>query len=517
MVKKAYLILAAALLLLRTASAQTLERVSPESQGVSSEAILNFLDGIAESKNEFHSFVFLRHGKVIAEGWWNPYRKELKHTLYSTSKSFTSTAVGFAVSEGKLKLDDKVVSFFPDQLPDTVSPLLAKLTVQHLLMMSTGQKEEPSIDENSGKTWVQQFFADPISDEPGTVFRYNSIATYMLSAIVQKVTGQKIVDYLQPRLFSPLKITGADWEESPQKISTGGWGLRLKTEDLARFGQMMLQKGKWQGKTVVPANWVNEATTFKIKNAADTAVRAKANSDWAQGYCYQFWRCRHNAFRADGAFGQYILVMPDQDAVIAINSETGNMQDELNLVWKHLLPAMKEGALPANTSAQQNLQGRLASLAIKMPEKTTVAGPEKALSGKNFRVDANDYGITRIAFAFAPAACTFSLHIGDKLYAFKAGRNERVTGSTDFPFSPPSLTASRFGRPAGSGAQKTAGSFRWTDSNTLEIAMRYPESAHSETFICHFEGEKATVKKATSLQVMTQPGAPLPQITATRE
>ncbi|MBE7179155.1 MAG: serine hydrolase, partial [Mucilaginibacter polytrichastri] len=481
--KRIILIAVFALVFSGASLAQKMARVTPESEGISSTAIINFLDGIKAGKNEFHSFVLLRHGNIVAEGWWNPYALQMRHTLYSTSKSFTSTAVGFAVSEGKLKLSDKVVSFFPQDLPLKISPLLAQLTVQNLITMSAGQRPEPHLDENSKDTWVKQFLAAPIVDTPGTKFLYNSIATYMLSAIVQKVSGQKVLDYLQPRLFTPLGISGADWEESPQGINTGGWGLRLKTEDMAKFGQMLLQKGKWQGKTVVPQNWVEEATTFKIKNWADTAQASRKTSDWAQGYCYQFWRCRYNAFRADGAFGQYIVVMPDQDAVIAITCETGNMQNELNLVWEHLLPAMKSAPLPGNKTTYAQLQARLKALEIAMPEKTTAKGAEAMISGKSFKVDTNQHKISEVKFTFNGDQCRYDIDIAGQHFGFTAGRNARVAGETSFPFSPPSLTASKFGRPKDAQAQKTSASFRWVSPTSMEIYVRYPESAHSETFI----------------------------------
>src|SRR6185436_19312744 len=208
-----------------------------EAEGVSSDSILHFLDAIGNTNNEFHSFMMLRHGKVVAEGWWDPYKPTLKHMMYSVSKSFTATAVGFAVTEKRISVNDKVVSFFPADLPDTVSSYLSSLTIKDLLTMSVGQDPDPTgpIGSNNDN-WVAGFFRTPILYQPGSRFLYNSAATYMLSAIVQKVTGQRVLDYLQPRLFSPLGISGIDWEVSPQKVNAGGWGLRLKTEDMAKFG-----------------------------------------------------------------------------------------------------------------------------------------------------------------------------------------------------------------------------------------------------------------------------------------
>ena len=240
----------------------SLARGIPEAGGVSSEGILNFVAAADSGRHEFHSFMFLRHGKVIAGGWWSPYRPDLRHSLYSLSKSFTSTAVGFAVTEKLLSVGDKVISFFPDLLPDTVSQNLKDLTVKDLLTMSVGQDHDPTGSiRNWDADWVKSFLALPIKYKPGTKFLYNSVATFMLSAIVQKVTGQKVIDYLKPRLFAPLGIEGMDWEVSPKNINTGGWGLRLKTEDLAKFGQFYLQKGKWNDKQLLPEKWINESTT----------------------------------------------------------------------------------------------------------------------------------------------------------------------------------------------------------------------------------------------------------------
>lgn len=286
----------------------SLPRSTPEAEGVSSRDIITFLDSVAKSKHEFHSFMYVRHGKVIAEGWWNPYRPDLKHTLYSLSKSFTSTAIGFAVSENKISIEDKVISFFPEYEPDTVSPFLAELRIKDLLSMSTGQRGESSIMTTS---WVKAYLEMPFVNEPGTKYRYSSMASFMLSAIIKKVTGEKAVDYLTPRFFKPLGIEGADWETNPEGINTGGWGLRVRTEDLAKFGQFYLQKGSWNGKQLLPEKWVEEATSLKIYQNPDLS-QAKRDSadDSMQGYCYQFWRARNNAYMANGAYGQFVLIMP---------------------------------------------------------------------------------------------------------------------------------------------------------------------------------------------------------------
>ena len=182
--------------LFSSAQSNFLPHSSPEAEGISAKAISNFIDAVNKSHHEFHSFMLLRHGKIIAEGWWNPYRADLKHSLYSLSKSFTATAVGFAKAEGKLSLSDKVISFFPDQIPDNASTYLQELTVKDLLTMSVGHDPDPTPFIVSDTNWIRRFLALPIKNEPGTSFLYNSMATYMLSAIVQKVTGQTVFSYL---------------------------------------------------------------------------------------------------------------------------------------------------------------------------------------------------------------------------------------------------------------------------------------------------------------------------------
>ncbi len=231
-----------------------LPRSTPEAQGVSSSAISTFLHAVDQQKIELHSLMLVRHGHVIAEGWWSPYSGERIHLLYSLSKSFTSTAIGLAVKEGRLAVDDAVLSFFPDKAPDDVSEHVATMRVHHLLSMATGHREDalgPSA-ERGGDDWIAGFFATPPEQAPGSIFTYNNIATFMLSAILQKVTGEKLVDYLRPRLLDPLGIEQAFWQENPQGINLGFSGLHITTEAIARFGQLYLQKGEWQGQQLVP-------------------------------------------------------------------------------------------------------------------------------------------------------------------------------------------------------------------------------------------------------------------------
>src|SRR4051794_37381151 len=237
-----------------TSFAEGLPRSSPEAQGVSSAAISSFVEAANKDVQSLHSFMLVRHGHVVAEGWWAPYSAGSRHELYSLSKSFTSTAVGLAVAEGKLSVDDEVLKFFPDDAPPDPSKNLKAMRIADLLRMSTGHQSEPSFREQPN--WAKAFLTHDVPFKPGTHFLYNTAATYMLSAVVQKATGQTVLDYLRPRLFDPLGIEDPTWGTSPQGVSLGGYGLSVRTEDIARFGQLYLNKGRWGGKQLVPEFWV---------------------------------------------------------------------------------------------------------------------------------------------------------------------------------------------------------------------------------------------------------------------
>src|SRR5262245_38947833 len=204
-----------------------LPRSAPEAQGILSSAILAFVEAAERNIHELHSFMLLRHGAVVAEGWWSPYAPDRPHMLFSLSKSFTSTAVGMAVAEGRLSVDDPVLSFFPEDTPEQVSENLASMRVHHLLSMSTGHAEDTTkgLREQPEGNWARAFLAAPVEHQPGTHFLYNSGATYMLSAIVQRLTGMTLLEYLRPRLFEPLEIENPTWETCPRGINVGGWGL----------------------------------------------------------------------------------------------------------------------------------------------------------------------------------------------------------------------------------------------------------------------------------------------------
>jgi CubicO group peptidase (beta-lactamase class C family) len=492
-----------------------LPRSRPEEQGVSSASLVRFLEAIPAAQIEMHSFMLVRHGHVVAETWWAPYRRSAPHWLYSLSKSFTSTAVGLAVADGRLKVTDKVTDFFPDQLPPSVSENLAALQVRHLLSMSAGHKTDSVsaiVGNVSQPDWVRTFLSLPIEHAPGEVFLYDTGASFMLSAIVQKATGQKVADYLQPRLFAPLDIREKIWDESPLGINTGGWGLSVTTETLAKFGQLYLQKGEWNGKQLLPRAWVEEATSFKIQqpvtwNSGSGApgqidrtdpvaalTKLKESSDWYQGYAYQFWRCRHNAYRGDGAFGQFCVVMPDQDAVVAITSETGNLQGILDLVWEHVLPAMPSAQAKVLKESSRELTPMLNTRALPLPAGKQNSPTAGKVSGRKIVFETNPLGVVEATLAFQRDKCVFALKAAGNSYQMTCGLTGWVDGLTDLPGEPPALLPRKQGLPV-----KVAAAGAWSSDDTFEMQWRFYATPHHDIVRFKFEGNDLRVQFLNSI------------------
>ncbi|NIJ53432.1 serine hydrolase domain-containing protein [Dyadobacter arcticus] len=476
-----------------------LPRSSPESQGMSAKGILDFASAVEAEKLNLHSLMVLRQGKVVAEGWWAPYAPDLKHTLYSLSKSFTSTAIGLAVAEGKLKVDDKVVSFFPNEKPATISPNLAAMRVKDLLTMSTGHDKDStgSLRDAKDKNWVKSFLSLPVEHEPGTFFVYNSGATYMLSAIIQKVSGQTLLEYLKPRLFEPLAIEDVDWETDPNGINTGGWGLRVKTEDIAKFGQLYLQKGEWNGKRILPAAWVEEATRSHIQSKGGS--RKQEENDWQQGYGYQFWRCRNDGYRGDGAYGQYCIVLPKEDLVIAITSETGNMQAILDLVWSNILKSVKATAVQSDKEAQTQLQKKLTTLSLPLTPGKPTSELMSKMNGRSFSIADNDLKINKVSFEFDKGWCLFRLKDDKGEHLIVNGLGSWKIGYTDLSALPLKLVLTPV---PGEVRTKIAGNGAWIDDSTFEMTWRFIETAHYETVQCKFDGDNVQISLKRSLAIL---------------
>ncbi|MFD6556380.1 serine hydrolase domain-containing protein, partial [Streptomyces sp. NPDC058398] len=288
-------------------SVRPLPQSPPAEQGVDASGITAFLDAVEAAPDiELHSLMLLRHGHLVASGWWAPYTPERLQLLYSLSKSFTSTAAGFAVAEGLLDLDRPVISYFPEFAADITDPRSRAMLVRHVAAMASGHLTETWADalRIDRTETVRGFLLIPPDRDPGTVFAYNQSATYTLATILQRVTGLSLTDYLRPRLFDPLGIGETDWTRNRAGREIGFSGLHAATDAVARLGQLCLNEGVWEGRRLLPASWIAEATRAHVATADGTPEGAR--SDWQQGYGLQFWRGRHG-YRGDGAFGQFCV------------------------------------------------------------------------------------------------------------------------------------------------------------------------------------------------------------------
>ena len=452
-----------------------LPRSTPEQQGVSSAAVSRFVDALENGVPGLHSLMLLRHGHVIAEGWWRPYAAELPHALFSISKSFTSTAIGFAVAEGLLSLDDSVVELLRDDAPETVSDNLSAMTVRHLLTMTSGHAED-SVDSVSDDddNWTRTLLALPVPLAPGSQFVYDSGASYLLSAIVQTLSGERLLDFLTPRLLEPLGIVGATWEQSPSGIDAGGWGLSITTEDVAAFGLAYLQGGRLGDAQVVPADWADAATSAQVETGDH-----RAGDDDAQGYGFQFWRSQHGAYRADGAFGQLSVALPEHDALLVLTGGHADKQRALTLAWEHLLPVLgAHETLPADAAEQTRLAQRLARLTSPLPLGDAYSALAATVGGRRFAFPANSGHLASVTLDFAAHSDTLTLVDAFGEHRLELGSGDWVGGSSSAIFGT---------------AAAVAGAGTWTDPTSYLATIRFVETPFAVSLSFDFRGDEVTL------------------------
>lgn len=354
-----------------------LEHCTPEQVGVKSSVITAFINEINENNLGLQSFTVVRHDKVCAQGFFKPYNKDIPHVLYSMSKSVTSTAVGFAVSEGLINLNDRVVKFFPECLMSK-RPFNRMITVRMLLTMHS-DKLITVLDEKGGTDWVQNFFNAPFLLPPNTKFNYISENTTMLSAIITKVTGMSVIDYLYPRIFEPLGIEKPFWESDGKGNNAGGWGLYMKSEDLAKFFLPYIHGGKWKdGTQIIPAIWVKEATRKQVDSVSDGYI------DNMMGYGYQFWRNPvPNSYRADGLFGQRCFMFPEYDALVVLNCGEAEDYKVMKIFWKYFPECFGYGELPENKAEYQQMLETIDNCSVEdLPKSERNRELEEKISGR---------------------------------------------------------------------------------------------------------------------------------------
>jgi CubicO group peptidase (beta-lactamase class C family) len=467
----------------KPATRTPLPRSTPEAEGVSSQGVLDLVSALDKQINEVHSIMLVRHGKVVAEGWWAPYTPGDMHIVYSVTKSFNVTAVGLAVNDGLINVDDPVLKYFSDIAPANPDPNLQAMTVKNMLTMATGHDAD-TIDRMraapDGK-WVQAFLNLPVENPPGSKFVYNSGAAYMLGAIVQKVTGMTVEEYLTPRLFEPLGLDNRLWGISPEGINITDGGLAVTTEELAQFGLLYLNKGQWNGQQIVPESWVNDATSKEISNGNN-------DGNWNYGYGYQFWRSPVG-FRADGSLGQYSFVLPDQDTVLAVTSGTdnnGGTNSLMNVVFQYLPKALQTDApLPDDPAAHDALTAKLASLALNTPAAAATSPMTMNVSGSRYTMAANSQGITAFQLDFSGATPMLTIEDADGPHPLAIGIGQWVRGKTSYQKHVNEL----YDTPN----QDISGIGAWTADNTFRAKFTFTDTPYSFTMVFAFDGDQVTV------------------------
>lgn len=472
-----------------------LERVTPESIGLASASIERLLDALEASGAEMHGLMIIRHGKVAAEGWWAPYAPGIRHGCQSLTKTYAATAVGLAFDEGLVRLEDRVVEIFPEDVPPEPSAHLRQMTVRDVLRMGTGMVSMPHLGDPA---WIQKFFATPVLHAPGTAFYYNSAGSSLLGAIVRRLTGQGLIDYMTPRLFDRIGIDAANlkWLRHADGLENGGGGLFATTEDNARLAQLYLQQGVWEGRQVLSQEWIRQATSCQIASQEDPGI-----PDCKLGYGFQLWMCRpRGVYRFDGAFGQYAIVFPDLDMVVAINETAApgaGVQRTLDIVWDVLMPAVGD-PLGEDPAAAGALRERLRRLALPKPAYLPPSPQLRASASWSFRLQENtasidpgmyrlftgqeSHGIELIGLAFDTQTCQLSWRAAGREHQLLLGLDgmPRLNDYVSAAGIPDMVLASGAG----------------LADNLFEIELRFIETCFRKTITCLFEGDRVHVRVA---------------------
>jgi CubicO group peptidase (beta-lactamase class C family) len=380
----------------------SLQFAIPESQGLSSARLAEYVrENFSAARPYSHSLIIMRNGKIVSETYRKLCSPADRHQLFSLSKSFVSTAIGIAIGEGLISLDDKIVKFFPEYLSDKVGERMRSATIRDCLTMRSGrdtcglfgnQYRELGDGRHfaNNRPWMQNLLEEELVYDPGTVFFYDSSATYTLSAILHRAAGQGLLDYLRPRFFEPIGI-GPDiiWDRDPEGIECGGWGLNLSTREIALAAQVWLNYGKTRdGKILVPEDYMRLA----LSKQADNSMRAE--KDWKSGYGFQFWVCHNGFVRGDGANGQFAVMSPELDIAVIGTSGICDMQGQFDIMWNKLLPAVQDAPLPENEAALADLRNAEREFEFDFGP---VGAPQKAFKSVAFEVGENPFRIKTVS------------------------------------------------------------------------------------------------------------------------
>ncbi len=472
------------------------EKARPEEVGVSSSLIREYIENLEKSETEMHGLMIMRHGKLITEGWWAPFGPNVRHGQQSHTKTYAATAVGIAYTEGLLKLDERLIDIFPEDAPENPSENLKLLTVRDVLCMGCGMDEMPMNSEH----WIRDFLHIPVNHKPGTTYMYNSVGSTLLGSIVRKKTGLCLHEYLTPRLFNKIGINPDNlrWMKMADGIEVGGGGLYCTTEDNFRLMKLYADGGVWEGERILAEDYVKLATTNQNDSATESINNPEASDNFL-GYGFQIWMCKpHRAYRADGAMGQFTIVLPDQDMEIAITETAVGAhwaQSTLNITWDFIEKITGDGALPKDDAAFDRLSRKLARLNVGNPECQPFSPEVSRISGKKIKMDTGVFtpfpGNFMIGKGPDPID-EFSLEFDDYGFVWelitKGGRKEKIRFST---------SGTRFSNLLGTKEDLTQlylGDAYWKESNVLVMHGRWLETCLTDIYTLTFEGDKVKIE-----------------------
>ena len=402
------------------------ERVTPESVGIPSDLIQKLIDRLENGGfTEPHGLMIMRHGKICAEGWWAPYAPGIRHGLQSHTKTYAATAVGIACTEGLLKLEDRVIDIFPEEAPENPSENLKKLTVRDVLCMGCGMDTMPV----PSKDWIREFLATPVNHVPGTTYMYNSTGSTLLGAIVRKITGLGLHDYLKPRLFNKIGIDADNlrWIYMPDGMEVGGGGMYATTEDNLRLMKLYADGGVWEGERILSEDYVKKATSLQNESATE-AKNNPAAKDNHLGYGFQLWMCKpEGVYRADGAMGQFTIVVPDKDMIIAITENASGAhwaQATLDTMWEFLSEIPDEESLSENQAASDRLAKRMSMLALPAPAFAPFNGCLENINKVSYRLNEEGFILNRSAAMVSLFMGGVKLPEGIKEFEFDFGAED---------------------------------------------------------------------------------------------
>lgn len=375
------------------------ERNCPEQLGIPSRAIMNFIEELEDKEVAMHSFIMLHKGELVVEGYWKPFDENRQHRMYSISKSLTSLAIGCLEEEGKLKLTDKIVDYFRDLVPEEgVHPYIEAMTIQDMLKMATAHRVT-TYKQIEDMDWTKTFFVAKPTHLPGTIFSYDTSSTHTLSALIERLSGMSLLDYLKSKLLDPIGCSKEiRWLTCPSNVCQGGSGLICTPRDIARVAQVLLDEGVFEGKQLIPKNYIEKATAKQIETSMQPFLEER------QGYGYQFWRTTHNGFVCYGLGGQLAICVPDKAFILVTTADTQGYPTGTSAIyeslWRNIYPYINEEVIEPNEADYSLLQTKLENLQMISVKGESVLALSEAINGKKYVLDKNTLGIEEIRFRF---------------------------------------------------------------------------------------------------------------------